>query len=105
MSRSTTTRWAPSCTGRAPTSAPAAQTIAEHAWRASQPVDDLLAQSQAAMLGLSDQAGVRVKSSMAGESIDRWLEGFSAERPTNDRGDRIVGSSTGLRCVDKITWG
>src|SRR5207302_5746634 len=62
-------------------------------------------QSQATMLGLSDQAGMRVKSNTAGESIDRWLEGFSAERPTNDRGDRIVGSSTGLRCLDKITLG
>jgi replicative DNA helicase len=83
----------------------AAQTIAEQAWRASQPVDELLAQSQAAMLGLSDQAGMRVKSVTAGESIDRWLEGFGEERPTNDQGDRIVGSSTGLRCLDRITLG
>src|SRR5216683_7354974 len=43
-----------------------AQTIAEHAWRANEPVDDLLAHSQAAMLGLSDQPGMRVKSSTAG---------------------------------------
>ena len=32
------------------------------------------------MLGLSDQAGMRVKSRTAGESIDRWLEGFGDER-------------------------
>jgi len=83
----------------------AAQTIAEVAYRARGPVDDMLAMAQAAMLGLSDQPGTRVKSSTAGESIDRWLEGFAADRPENERGDRIVGWSTGLRSLDKITLG
>jgi replicative DNA helicase len=75
------------------------------AWRANVPVDDMLARAQTAVLGLSDQAGVRVKSSTAGESIDRWLEAFSGERPENELGDKIVGSSTGLRSLDKITLG
>jgi replicative DNA helicase len=83
----------------------AANEIYQRAWRARDPVDDMLAASQAAMLGLSDQAGVRLKSSTAAESIDRWLEGFDGERQTNDRGDKIVGASTGLRCLDKITLG
>jgi replicative DNA helicase len=82
-----------------------AQSIAELAWRAHDPVDDMLAASQAAILGLSDQAGVRVKSSTAAEAIERWLESFGADRPANDKGDRIVGNSTGLRCLDKITLG
>lgn len=75
------------------------------AWRANVPVDDMLAMAQAAVLGLSDQAGTRVKSSTAGESIDRWLEGFGGERPANEQGDKIVGCSTGLRSLDKITLG
>src|SRR5438445_13375034 len=58
---------------------------------------------QGAILGLSDQAGVRVSSSTAGESIDRWLEAFSSERAANDQGDKMVGHSTGLRARDKIT--
>jgi replicative DNA helicase len=81
------------------------QTCTEVAWRGQVPVDEMLAQAQAAILGLSDQAGVRVKSSTAAESIDRWLEGFDQERAENDRGDKIVGCSTGLRCLDKITLG
>lgn len=83
----------------------AAQTIAERAWRARDPVDDMLAASQSAMLRLSDQAGVRVKSSTAGDAVERWMEDFTADRPTNETGDRIVGCSTGLRSLDKITLG
>ncbi len=41
----------------------------------------------------------------AASAIDRWLEDYSAERPTNEKGDKIVGHSTGLRCLDKITLG
>ena len=81
------------------------QTNAEVAWRAAVPVDDMLAMAQGAILGLSDQAGVRVSSSTAGESIDRWLEAFSSERAANDQGDKMVGHSTGLRSLDKITLG
>jgi replicative DNA helicase len=81
------------------------QTGAEIAWRASVPVDDMLAMSQTAILRLSDQPGARIKSSTAGEVIERWLEGFTADRPENDRGDRIVGHSTRVRCLDKITLG
>ena len=81
------------------------QTNAEVAWRAAVPVDDMLAMAQGAILGLSDQAGVRVSSSTAGESIDRWLEAFSSERAANDQGDKMVGHSTGLRALDKITLG
>ncbi len=75
------------------------QTNAEVAWRAAVPVDDMLAMAQGAILGLSDQAGVRVSSSTAGESIDRWLEAFSSERAANDQGDKMVGHSTGLRTI------
>jgi replicative DNA helicase len=82
-----------------------AQAIAEQAWRAHDPVDELLARSQSAMLGLSDAAGVRTRSTTAAEAIGRWLETFDRESATNDRGDRIVGHSTSLRCLDKITLG
>jgi replicative DNA helicase len=57
------------------------------------------------MLGLSDQAGARVRSTTAEESIEQWLEDFGTDRPLNEKGDRIVGHSTGLRCLDKITLG
>src|SRR5207245_5012021 len=67
-----------------------AQTITEQAWRARDPVDELLARSQSAVLGLSDAAGARTRSTTAGEAIERWLEGFDRESATNDRGDRIV---------------
>src|SRR5437870_4008132 len=76
-----------------------AHTITEQAWRARDPVDELLARSQSAVLGLSDAAGVRTRSTTAGEAIERWLEGFDRESATNDRGDRIVGHSTSLRCL------
>jgi replicative DNA helicase len=82
-----------------------AQGGAERAWRADEPVDDLVAHFQAAALALSDVAGVRTRSSTAGEAIERWLDSFDGERPLNDRGDRIVGCSTSLRCLDKITLG
>jgi replicative DNA helicase len=81
------------------------QRSAELAWRAQLPIDDLLARTQSAMLGLSDAAGVRTRSTTAAESIERWLEGFDRDSATNDRGDRIVGHSTGLRCLDRITLG
>src|SRR5207253_921062 len=80
-----------------------AQAVAEQAWRARDPVDELHARSQAAMLGLSDAAGVRVRSTTAGEAIGRWLESFQHDSATNDRGDRIVGCSTSLRSLDRIT--
>jgi replicative DNA helicase len=82
-----------------------AQVTAERAWRGREPADEVLASAQAAFLGLSDQPGARVRNSTAGEAIERWLEGFDTDRPANDRGDRIVGHSTGLRCLDKITLG
>lgn len=81
------------------------QRSAELAWRASLPVDELLASAQSGVLGLSDQAGARVRSTSAEAAIEQWLEDFGAERPLNEKGDRIVGHSTGLRCLDKITLG
>jgi replicative DNA helicase len=82
-----------------------AQTTTEVAWRAQLPVDEMLATAQAAILGLSDQAGARVRSTTAEASIEHWLEEFGTERPLNEKGDRIVGHSTGLRSLDKITLG
>ncbi|HEY1298118.1 MAG TPA: DnaB-like helicase C-terminal domain-containing protein [Chloroflexota bacterium] len=81
------------------------QRSAELAWRASLSVDELLASAQTGVLGLSDQAGARVRSITAEASIQQWLEDFGAERPLNEKGDRLVGHSTGLRCLDKITLG
>ncbi|HEY1296596.1 MAG TPA: DnaB-like helicase C-terminal domain-containing protein [Chloroflexota bacterium] len=81
------------------------QKSAELAWRAELPVDDLLARTQSAVLGLSDTAGVQTRSTTAAQAIERWLEGFDGESATNERGDRIVGHSTSLRCLDKITLG
>ena len=82
-----------------------AQTIAEQSWRAHDPVDELLAHSQAAVLGLSEAAAVRTRSTTAAEAIERWLEGFDGDRSSNDRGDKLVGHSTSLRCIDRITLG
>ncbi|MBV8718935.1 MAG: AAA family ATPase [Chloroflexi bacterium] len=81
------------------------QRSAELAWRAQLPVDDLLARTQSSMLSLSDAAGVQKRSTTAAEAIERWLQDFDGESGTNDRGDRIVGYSTGLRCLDRITLG
>jgi replicative DNA helicase len=82
-----------------------AQKIGDQAWLARDPVDELLAASQAAVLGLTDGIADRIKTSTAQQSIDRWLQDFNTERPENEAGDRIVGHSTGLRCLDKITLG
>jgi hypothetical protein len=57
--------------------------------------------AQTAVLGLSDQAGARVKSSTAAESIDLWIDGFNDERSTNERGDKMVGCSTGLQLSNR----
>jgi replicative DNA helicase len=82
-----------------------AQTMAEQFWRARDPVDDVLARSQAAVLGLSDLAGPRANSTTAADAINRWMDTFDDPRALNDRGDRVVGHSTSLRCLDKITLG
>jgi replicative DNA helicase len=82
-----------------------AQTIAEQSWRAHEPVDDLLAHSQAAVLGLSEAAAVRTRSTTAADAIERWLESFDGDRSSNDRGDKLVGHSTSLRSLDRITLG
>jgi replicative DNA helicase len=83
----------------------ACQTFAEQFWRGRDPADDVVARSQTAFLALADSPTVRSRSSTAAEALHRWLDGFDAERGTNDHGDRIVGHTTSLRCLDKITLG
>jgi replicative DNA helicase len=82
-----------------------AQGLVEVAWRAAEPTDELLARSQAAVLGLSEHGAARSATTTAAEAIGRWMAGFEAPRGQNDRGDRVVGCTTGLRCLDRITLG
>jgi replicative DNA helicase len=75
------------------------------AWRAAVPVVDMLTLAQTEILGLSDRASGQLKTSTASDAIGHWLDAFGAERPENDRGDKLVGVSTGLRSLDKMTLG